>query len=108
MLRFSSDLLRLVSILPQIAAILSKLIPGRLGPMKKLCEVATVTQIEICLSYIHARGSKQAFLQVPIKELTIAARYAEVSLPQKFLPRANGRMVRSTGLLSMDILPSLT
>ena len=37
--------------------------------------------------------------------------YAEASLPQKsqfLLPRANGRMARSTGLLSIDILPSLT
>ena len=42
-----------------------------------------------------------AFLQVPIREYTIAARYAEASLPQKsqfFLPKANGLTARSTGL----------
>ena len=41
----------------------------------------------------HKRCSMQAFLQVPIREYTIAARYAEASLPQKsrfFLPEPTG------------------
>ena len=46
-----------------------------------------------------------------MREYTIAARYAEASFPQKsqfFLPIANGRTARSTGLLSIVMRPSLT
>lgn len=79
------------SILSLIAATLSKLVPRCPSSGKEFREVATVTQVvwNLFEDILHLRTR----LQVPIREYTIAARYAEALLPQKsqfFLPGANG------------------